>query len=79
MAWLREWRSMKSIFRLDAETTSGEIERTRSLPQGDPAAPNLFNNTLDILAVHTRVQAKKVGKQLVDGTWVDIILFRDNF
>ena len=39
LAWLREWRSMKSIFRLDAETTRGEIERSRSLPQGDPAAP----------------------------------------
>ncbi len=38
-AWLREWRRMTSIFRLDKETTSDEVQRTRSLPQGDPSAP----------------------------------------
>ena len=51
LAWLREWRSMSSIFRLDAETTSEELERTRSLPHGDPAAPMLFNIILDTLAI----------------------------
>ena len=50
LAWLREWRRMKSIFRLDAETKSSEVPRTRSLPQGDPAAPMLFNLVLDTLA-----------------------------
>ena len=50
LAWLREWRNMKSIFRLDKETTSEEIPRTRSLPQGDPAAPMIFNLILDTLA-----------------------------
>ena len=50
LAWLREWRRMKSVFRLDSETTSAEIQRTRSLPQGDPAAPMLFNLILDTLA-----------------------------
>ena len=49
-AWLREWRRMTSVFRLDAETVSAEITRTRSLPQRDPAAPDIFNLTLDALA-----------------------------
>ena len=50
LAWLREWRRMKSIFRPDAETTSGKVTRARSLPQGDPAAPMLFNLILDTIA-----------------------------
>ena len=72
---------MKSIFRLYAETTSGEVERTRSLPQGDPAAPNLFYNTLDILAVKLIILCRRRtwGKKLIDGAWVDIILFADNY
>ncbi len=48
-AWLREWRRMKSIFRLDKETASKPVNRTRSVPQGDPAAPMLFNVILDAL------------------------------
>ena len=69
------------MFRLDTETTSGEVTRTRSLPQGDPAAPMLFNLILDTLA--TRFVAIAVrntwGKQLLDGTWVNIILFAGNY
>ena len=54
---------MKSIFRLDAETKSGEVPRTRSLPQGDPAAPMLFNLVLDTLAERfVKTCLKKVGK-----------------
>ena len=81
LAWLREWRSMKSIFKLDADTKSEEIERSRSLPQGDPAAPCLFNITLDRLASRFILlcRRKKWGKKLEDGTWVDIILFADNY
>ena len=81
LAWLREWRGMKSIFRLDAETKSGEVPRTRSLPQGDPAAPMLFNLVLDTLAERfvKNMFKKEVGKQLQDGTWVNIILFADNY
>ena len=63
LAWLREWRRMKSIFRLDAETKSGEVPRTRSLPQGDPAAPMLFNLVLDTLAERfVNMLEKEVGK-----------------
>ncbi len=81
LAWLREWRSMKSIFRLDAETTSEEIERTRSLPQGDPAAPMLFNIILDTLAVRFERMARSNtwGDQLQGGTSVDLSLFADNY
>ncbi len=72
---------MRSVFRLDSETTSAEVKRTRSLPQGDPAAPMLFNLILGTLA--TRFAALAVengwGKRLQDGTWVNIILFTDNY
>ena len=45
------------------------------------AAPNLFSNTLDTLAVKLTIlcRQRKWGKRLVDGTWVDIILFADNY
>ena len=44
-AWLRAWRRMTSVFRLDAEATGAEVTRTRSLPQGDPAAPMVWSWT----------------------------------
>ncbi len=50
LTWPRYWRSMNIIFRLDAGTMSDEIERPRSLPQGDPAAPMIFNLVLDTIA-----------------------------
>ena len=62
-AWLREWRRMTSIFRLDAETTSCGVTRTRSLPQGDPSAPMIFS----------------MGLRLCDNSWVNLILFADNY
>ncbi len=72
---------MKSVFRLGAEAKSGDIERSRSLPQGDPAAPCLFNITLDRLVVRfiALCRRRRWGKQLEDGTWVDIILFADKY
>ncbi len=71
LAWLSEWRSMKHFFRLDAETTSEDIERVRIMQQGDPAAPMLFNIILDTLAVRFErmTGSNKWGKQLQDGTW----------
>ena len=59
LAWLREWRRMKRIFRPDAETTSEHIEGARSLPQGDPAAPMLFNIILDTLAAGFEKMARR--------------------
>ncbi len=69
-AWLREWRSMKSVFKLDSQTTSKEVDRTRSFPQGDPAAPMIFNLVLDTLAetfIKTAIQ-KGWGKRRQDGS-----------
>ena len=80
-AWLREWRSMKSVFKLDSQTTSKEVDRTRSFPQGDPAAPMIFNLVLDTLAetfIKTAIQ-KGWGKKLQDGSWVNLIMFADNY
>ena len=45
-AWLREWRSMKSVLKLDSQTTGNEVDRTRSFPHGDPAAPVISNLVL---------------------------------
>ena len=72
---------MTSVFRLDAETVSAEITRTRSLPQGDPAAPTIFNVTLDTRAEKFLKTAKKRGwgKQLQDRSWVSLVLFADNY
>ena len=80
-AWLREWRRMTIIFRLDTEATSGEVTRTRSLPQGDPAAPMIFNMILDTLAEKFLVTAatKEWGMRLCDNSWVSLILFADNY
>ncbi len=57
LAWLRAWRRMKSVLRLDAVTPSEDIDMTRSLP--------LFNLILDTLAVRFTAIAKKqrVGKE----------------
>ena len=32
LAWLREWRRMRSVLRLDTEAVSDEVTRARSLP-----------------------------------------------
>ena len=49
-AWIREIRRSSSAIKLDAETTSAGVRRTRSLFQGDPAAPTIFNCCLDSVA-----------------------------
>ena len=80
-AWLREWRRTTSIFRLDSETTSGGVMRTRSLPQGDPSAPMIFNAILDTLAKEflAMATARCWGLRLCDNSWVNLILFADNY
>ncbi len=67
---------MKSVFRLDAETTSEELERTWSLPQDDPAALMLFNLIFDTLVVRVTGLA---NNKVQDGTWVNIIRFADKY
>ncbi len=61
-AWLRGWRRTTSVFRLDSQTTSAEAARTRSFPQGDPAAPIIFNLVLDTIA-------EKLIKTAVNKRW----------
>ncbi len=72
---------MKSVFKLDSQTTSKEVDRTRSFPQGDPAAPMIFNLVLDTLAeTLTKTATQKGwGKRLQDGSWVNLIMFADNY
>ena len=57
------------------------MPRTRSLPQGDPSAPVIFNVILDALAEKFLEAAAgiKRGKELSDGSWVNRILFADNY
>ena len=50
---------MKSVFRSYNETTSDETPRARSLLQGDPEAPMLFNLILDMLAERFAGRAKR--------------------
>ena len=80
-AWIREMRRCSSVFVLDQDVQSGAVRRTRSLLQGDPAAPETFNSTLDIPASRFCDLAanRKWGVQLDDGTVIALILFADNF
>ena len=45
-AWIREYRNSETIVKLDDIVTPG-IRRTRSVPQGDPCAADLFGAALD--------------------------------
>jgi hypothetical protein len=49
-AWVRETRKAKSMFKLDDTTTTDPVARTKSLLQGDPRSPNMFNACLDLPA-----------------------------
>ena len=49
-AWIREIRETSSVFVLDQRLQTKPISRTRSLLQGDPAAPAIVNATLDVPA-----------------------------
>ena len=48
-AWIRESRGLKLFVKLDDIMTPG-IRRTRSVPQGDPCAADLFGAALGIPA-----------------------------
>ena len=79
-SWIRCWRTMKSAFCLSPGCTTRAIRRTRSIPQGDPAGPDLFNVVVDDLAYDFQEMAARRdwGVQL-NGLRVSIILFADNF
>ena len=80
-AWLREFRRCFSIFVLDREVRSHKVQRTRSLLQGDPAAPKIFNATLDVpVSTFCRMAEQKGwGFKLDCGTRIHLLLFADNF
>ena len=67
----------------DLETKS--IPRTRSLLQGDPAAPSIFNITIDdpLEEFHREAQRRNWGIKLQDGNGdtfnLAIICFADNY
>ena len=45
-AWIREYRYSETVLHLDDVVTPG-IRRTRSVPQGDPCAADLFGAALE--------------------------------
>jgi hypothetical protein len=49
-ARLREIRRCSAQIVLDKNSVSSPIQRSRSLMQGDPVAPVLFNATIDVPA-----------------------------
>ena len=69
------------MFTLGGETYSEHVGRTRSLLQGDPAAPALFNATLDVPAVAFQKKARQEGwgYKLDGNTNLSLVLFADNF
>ena len=66
---------------VSADVTSAPVRRSRSLLQGDPSSPDLFNATLDLPATEFCKLAvrKGWGYRLDDGSHVSLLLFADNF
>ena len=77
-AWTREYRGSETFVKLDDITTPG-IRRTRSVPQGDPCAADLFGAALDIPATAfcERCQMEKWRLPLEEG-YMELPLFADN-
>ena len=77
-AWIREHRVPETFVKLDDITTPG-IRRTRSVPQGDPCAADLFGAALDISATAfcERCQTEKWRLPLEEG-YMGLLLFADN-
>ena len=79
--WIREFRTCSSVFVLDDHVRSAPINRTRSLLQGDPSAPAIFNAALDLVASRfcTLASERGWGYRLDDGSLLSLLLFADNF
>lgn len=80
-AWIREIRKSASKIRLGSETTSEGVFRTRSLFQGDPAAPTIFNCALDVVAgkFHSVCQSRQWGVRIAGNFYLGIICYADNY
>ena len=77
-AWIREYRGSETKTKLDDVITPG-IRRTRSVPQGDPCAADLFGAALDVPATAfcERCQAGK-WELPVGGNYLGLLLFAHN-
>ena len=77
-AWIREYRGSETYVEFDDVMTAG-IRRTRSVPQGDPCAADLFGAALDVPATAfcERCQAEKWGLPM-GGNYMGLLLFADN-
>jgi hypothetical protein len=74
-AWLREVRKAQSVIAIDKNTFLKPICRTRSLLQGDPAAPALFDAILAAPAFEFEkiCEANNGGIELNQGSRLSII------
>ena len=78
-AWMRELRNMQSSFKL-GNIISKYITRDQSLVQGNPAAPYLFNLSLDDLIQDFVTKCRTEGwGYRVDSELIPIVVFADNF
>ena len=77
-AWIREYRNSETLVKPDDIVAMG-IRRTRSVPQGDPSAANLFGAALDTPAARfcDTCQNKKLGL-LVGNGYLRLLLLADN-
>ena len=80
-AWLRELRRSRSVFQFGSDVKSKPVARTRSLLQGDPSAPTLFNSALDIPACEFEAWclSNDFGIRLHTQCVLCILLFADIF
>ena len=79
--WMREVRRESTVFVLDASSRSEPIRRTRSLRQGDPAAPDIFNAALDCVADEfcKWCRTNGYGIKLNSEMHLSLLFFADNF
>ena len=80
-AIIREIRKSQTVVVVDATTKTEAIPRARSAPQGGPGMPSYFNATLDVPAgcFVKMAQCKKWGWKMMDGSYLAIILYADNY
>ena len=77
-AWIRVCRSPETHIELDDTSTPG-IRRTRSVPQGDPCAADLFGAALDIPATAFCGRCQTGKWRLPMGLlYMGLLLFADN-
>ena len=79
-AWVRELSNMSSVFRISSLCESTAVRRFRSLVQGDPAAPSLFNLAIDVPATEFIKECTSLNYGYnIDGKLIPLIMFADNF